>query len=684
MITFLYAIPLLFSAAFSQDQPTDAETVPNGKLDIQWMLPGQVTKTTGLRLVCVSPDGKHFASAGGADSTVKLWDAAKRCVERSFVLYPKQEIVSLDYSTDGGMLLVAGTQYTAILDAQSLKPIKKYLFTDLWGMVFVNNNQSLMGCRTRNIHDRDRGTLMIRAPFSTDFELQYSPLALIDQSRSIAPIWHLANKKVFIGDEPQIFATYIDFINNQSLETYPAEVKQDGRSLWSGESLDSEFRKLATPANALLPSGDLLFCSTGSRPGRNDTLYRQIVKHDFSGYTELPPIAFPPGSGMALTRITKSATGESMILSLGQKFTKSASGFWHILFDGGQSQVGEPFLTKGRIQGIGAARTKAYILHGEITEFDLTEGRNYSLTEQNAFITGLYYKGGGPLAAASMDDGSVHVWNPSNPDESFRFSAPTIFQPKVNNKLMSPAILTDLAVWKSLVIGGTVGPSIFVLDAKTGKQIRKITVDPETGHGDWPMIRYVGGGSQMLVATPLSTKGLQLLDTETGKVVRRFLPSSPASMIEASERYVAALSDQKLRVWEIMTAKLVYEGDPPTKTMTKMAINDSLKILAVGTSDDGAAAYDLLTGKLKHRFKGTAGSVLAMAATKDNRLITICDDDSEPFPLRVWDIATGRQLKQFAEEVGPCSFGSQAVYDDKTGILVFSRGDATIIGTKID
>eukprot|EP00164_Ancoracysta_twista_P018092 GFYU01031139.1.p1 GENE.GFYU01031139.1~~GFYU01031139.1.p1 ORF type:complete len:519 (-),score=140.25 GFYU01031139.1:141-1574(-) len=66
-----------------------------------------------IRSVCFSPDGKYLVT-GAEDCTVKLWDIAKKKVEKTFVGHDL-DIYSLEYSADGKWIVSGSGDKTAKL-----------------------------------------------------------------------------------------------------------------------------------------------------------------------------------------------------------------------------------------------------------------------------------------------------------------------------------------------------------------------------------------------------------------------------------------------------------------------------------------------------------------------------------------------------------------------------------------
>lgn len=688
---------LLMSAvlpAMAESRPESRQTADVSELDISWVRAGHIVSEYGIGLVSISPNGSTMASGGGGDGTVKIWNLQDRKLLKTVVLYPRQRIASVDFATDGSKLLVCGSAYTAILDAQEWKMLKQYPAPSPYGAIFVDRNRGFMLGNPARIYDAERGSLAVRLSDVVQNKFRFSYLyphvepyiatSLFDKDRRIFAAGIPGRRYVDLDVAHQEYLSYMDCITVEPQESY---------AWWSaGKFSHGRYGPGWWPDlsdMAYLPSGEMLLYGRTTK-GPNDFLDLQTIDHTFRTVAEYPLIPISKPTKDVCFGVCFSPQRDRFAITMVDKRQQMVDPYTCLrLIDcDGIRPIGQEVFIPGRLKGLAVDGEALIANTGDLVRYSPNSSRPVRFTQINSPIAGLSFINQSTPAAASLYNGSITLWNPGNPDNNWSIVAPTIVQRGLDNKLMSPALLTDIAVWDGKLIGGAVGPYMFVLDAKTGKELNRYVLDPDTGNVDRPIIRYLNGGAQAVAGTPLSKKGIRMLDTDTGKELKSFLPSSEILKLEVSSKYIVAVTDSKLRVWDVLSAKLLYEGDLPAGKIAFMAINERLNVLALADNNGKLASFDLKTGKKKNEFAGNSGPILALCLTRDNQMITLSDDAVDPAPLKVWDLATGKLQKQFAKEMAPFSsqypLSNNLAYDDKSGILAISRSDGTILGVKID
>ena len=156
---------------------------------------------------------------------------------------------------------------------------------------------------------------------------------------------------------------------------------------------------------------------------------------------------------------------------------------------------------------------------------------------------------------------------------------------------------------KVLSFGADKTPRLW--DVKTGKELLKLQGHDEPCNGS-----FSPDGNQALT---FSTDGtVRLWDLESGKEARRFEGPTDkvrsAAFVAGGRRVVAGSDDQKFRVWETASGKLMREidlADLGEDRWTMTASPDGRLALA-SHADGSVRAFDLASGQEVHRYDGCA------------------------------------------------------------------------------
>jgi WD40 repeat protein len=171
-------------------------------------------------------------------------------------------------------------------------------------------------------------------------------------------------------------------------------------------------------------------------------------------------------------------------------------------------------------------------------------------------------------------------------------------------------------------------------------------------------------GKSFLSRGPFKTKGvfrpLRLRSVATGKDIRRIkLPiKDSADVIKISpDGKTAVIGGYEISLWDIATGKLIRYISKRETGVRDMAFSpDGKTIVSVGIGIDGVERssggvylWDVKTGKIIREFAGHNRSVNAVAFSPDGTKIVTGGSDILQPPLRVWDVATGKEFFRFPQ-----------------------------------
>lgn len=189
------------------------------------------------------------------------------------------------------------------------------------------------------------------------------------------------------------------------------------------------------------------------------------------------------------------------------------------------------------------------------------------------------------------------------------------------------------------------GSSLRIWDVKSGRELQQFAVGDSLFEAKLsPTSRYVGA-----LENVQDKDSFTLWDARTGKLLRiDQTEQTVTSFAFSRDDETLALSqiDRRTRMtmgivlWDLANAREVLRL-PTSHVNVSMVFSRDKKLLAVGSSDETIAIWDLESTRLVRTLTGHTAPINSIDFSPDNKLLASASDDGSTF---LWDTSTGEHL----------------------------------------
>jgi WD40 repeat protein len=274
-------------------------------------------------------------------------------------------------------------------------------------------------------------------------------------------------------------------------------------------------------------------------------------------------------------------------------------------------------------------------------------------------VNGVTITPDGKRAISVSWDGMIRFWNAESGDLIRQLHG---HNGSVNGVAISPD-------GKKALTGG-VDQTMRLWDLETGQQIRLFA-----GHTNtvWD-VAFSPDGTKAL--SGCSDGNVRLWEVESGKLLQTleahkggrawtvaFTPDGKQAVTGGGNQFDAGEEKSgSLRLWDLAAGKEIRRFEGHAKDIRRVAIAPDGKLLLSGSFDGTMRLWDMQTGKEIKRFNGPGNFVESVGFTADGKravcsygpkVVDAVYDEDPRCSLRLWDIETGKELRQFKGHGGP-------------------------------
>jgi WD40 repeat protein/beta-lactamase regulating signal transducer with metallopeptidase domain len=267
----------------------------------------------------------------------------------------------------------------------------------------------------------------------------------------------------------------------------------------------------------------------------------------------------------------------------------------------------------------------------------------------SAVLATAFSPDGAYLAAGADDFPGITLLDANTGKEVRRFTAESIryWHPR------SLAFSSDGAMLAA-PLDRNAGGGVLVWDVATGKLLKRLDVPHESVNH----IAFSADGRLLAGTGGRWDRQMCVWNISTGERLGRDLPGHSASpsvlrFLPGDRRMASAGDDGTIRVWNVDQAQqervLAHERDPTGYRMRRihaLDVSPDGKLIASSSGDDTVRVWETDTGNERYRLPGHGriGGNRAVRFTPDGRRLVSWGDDMRVY---VWDIGSGKALNEY-------------------------------------
>ncbi|HEV3260479.1 MAG TPA: sigma-70 family RNA polymerase sigma factor [Gemmataceae bacterium] len=270
--------------------------------------------------------------------------------------------------------------------------------------------------------------------------------------------------------------------------------------------------------------------------------------------------------------------------------------------------------------------------------WDPTTGRLLHRLERHpASASRLAFSPAGNVLASANEDNTVRLWDVTMRKELHRFAA------------QHPSALAFSDDGKLLASGSWDDNTIRLWDAASGKELHRLAARGGK-HSVVPCLSFSPRGK--VLASGHTGGMIVLWDPVAGKVIRQWRAhdlwvTSVAFSPDGGTLLSGAVREDALRLWDVSTGKEVRPLTGHHAQVDLLAFSPDGKTLFSGAQDKQMLRWDLATGRQRRWFDWHVFGVGRFALSPDGK--TVATWGKLDHSVRLWDAATGKQLRRLGE-----------------------------------